>query len=547
MLPMRVPHVATILDRVTDGFLAVDCEWHIVNLHWGAQAAGQASLDREARELRGAVLWDAVPQLRDTSFQDQSRRAMAEQRPVRFQDVVGDTARWIEVHVYPSPEGVTIYFQDITERKRAEDALRLLAEISTIFGTPLDYRERLAQLAHLVVPTLADWCIVDVMEDRKVNRLHVVHADSAKAGLAAAIRHLTQDVDEPGSPVAEVLRTGTPMLLPEVSPRVLRAIASPERVRLAEELGTRSTMIVPLIARQRTLGTLTFLAAESRRRYTPDDLRLAEKLSSHAALAVDNARLYEEAQTARTEAERQRTELERVMKSRALLMRGISHDVKNPLGAADGYAHLLEQGVLGTLSSKQQEGVRRIRRSLQAALRLIYDLLEVARTEPGQIDVHIKPIDVRQVVHDVVEEYLASAKTAGLFLRAETPEDLPAVRSDPDRVRQVLGNLVSNSVKYTPAGGHVIVRAVADTERQPPGPGQWARIEVADTGPGIPTDMQKRIFDEFTRIGSSDVPGTGIGLAISRRIAWALGANITLESKVGHGSTFTLWLPLNGH
>ena len=229
-----------------------------------------------------------------------------------------------------------------------------------MFASALDYNTRLSARAQLIVPKLADWCIVDVVEGDEVRRLPVAHGDPARTRVAAEITRLPLDRQDPTNPVAKVLRTGNAEFVPEVSEEwIQRAAASPGRDRLVRELGIRSIIILPLLARGRTLGAITFVTAESRRAYSFDDLRLAEELAGRAALAIDDARLYEEAQAAHAEAERRRMELERVMKSRALLMRRISHDVKTPLGAADGYARLLEQNTLGLLSDRQHEGVRR--------------------------------------------------------------------------------------------------------------------------------------------------------------------------------------------
>jgi PAS domain S-box-containing protein len=257
--------------------------------------------------------------------------------------------------------------------------------------------------------------------------------------------------------------------------------------------------------------------------------------------AAEHERLLEREREARSEADHRREALERVSESRTRLMRGFSHDLKNPLGAADGFAELLEEGIGGDLTDMQRRSVQRIRHSLKVSLRLIHDLLELARAEAGQIELRIQPVDVAKLVWEVADDFRGQADAAGLALEVDVPAPLPA-DSDPSRVRQVLSNLVSNAVKYT-REGRVTVRAGMGADERAPRPGQWVAITVADTGPGIPADKLETIFLEFTRLDPNALNGAGVGLAISRRIARLLGGDVTVESEVGSGSTFTLWLP----
>ena len=264
-------------------------------------------------------------------------------------------------------------------------------------------------------------------------------------------------------------------------------------------------------------------------------------ISERRRLDEEREQLLEAERAARAEAQARREELERVSESRTRLMRGFSHDLKNPLGAADGYAALLEEGIGGTLTDMQRRSVQRIRHSLKVSLRLIHDLLELARAEAGLIELRVRPVDVAKLACDVADDFRGQADAAGLVLDVESPAPVPAM-SDPTRVRQVLSNLVSNAVKYTSAGRVALtVRSLAGEGA--PGSGEWVAIGVEDTGPGIPADKCETIFQEFTRLDPNALHGAGVGLAISRRIARLLGGDVTVESERGRGSTFTLWLP----
>ena len=234
-----------------------------------------------------------------------------------------------------------------------------------------------------------------------------------------------------------------------------------------------------------------------------------------------------------------RDDLQNITESKNRLMRGFSHDVKNPIGAADGYMQLLEDGVLGPVSEKQRTSIERARRSLQAALHLISDLLEIAQIEKGHVSIVRVPTDALLVAREAAEQYRALAEAKGLAMRIDTTCKVPIIVSDPIRVRQVLANLISNAVKYTVAG-EVSVRV--GQERDPEFPGRLS-ISITDTGMGIDKDKQRLLFQEFVRLDPTAGPGVGIGLAMSARIAEALGGAITVRSEREKGSVFVLWLP----
>ena len=294
-------------------------------------------------------------------------------------------------------------------------------------------------------------------------------------------------------------------------------------------------MVVPLGAGVAPTGALVIVSDETGH-YRADDLERADIFGHLARLSYEKMRLLEEAQDGRRR-------LEQVIKSRSRLIRGFSHDVKNPIGAADGYAELLSLGVYGELTDEQRASLERLRRSLRGALSLIRDLHEFGRAETGNLVVASEPVDLADLVRAIGEEYDAAARAAGLSLAVEAASDLPILRTDRERVRQIVSNLVSNAIKYT---GHGSIQVHASRQlSEPPGDaGGWACITVADTGPGIPLDKQAVIFEEFNRLGFDRHEGAGLGLAISELLARALGGHVSVESESGHGSAFTLWLPL---
>ncbi|HEX3160922.1 MAG TPA: HAMP domain-containing sensor histidine kinase [Gemmatimonadaceae bacterium] len=263
------------------------------------------------------------------------------------------------------------------------------------------------------------------------------------------------------------------------------------------------------------------------------------------------AALYGQAQRAAAESARRRRQAEaalaesaRATEARARLLRGVTHDVKNPLGAAKGYAELLALGVKAPMSPEQAPFVEGIQRSIDGALAIIADLLNVARADSGGLTVRRELTDLATVARAAVEDHRSAAEVAGHSLRLEALAEPLEVHTDPARVRQVLDNLLSNAIKYTPAPGRIVVRAEEVLHGGAPRPGRWTAVRVTDTGPGIPRARRETIFEEFSRLDeSAGVEGHGLGLAFARRVARLLGGDVTLAETAGPGATFVLWLP----
>jgi len=296
------------------------------------------------------------------------------------------------------------------------------------------------------------------------------------------------------------------------------------------------TIILPIKYSNEPIGAL-FIVGAARTQFRADDTGWARTIAHLAALAYEKVRLLDESREGRQA-------LELAMKSRQRLMRGFTHDVKNPLGAADGYADLLSAGIYGELAGEQRESVQRIRRSIRRALDLIDDLHELARAETGNIALHREPVDIGELMRTSADEYRGAAFAAGLPLTVDVANDVPIVETDSVRVSQIVGNLLSNAIKYTRSGAVTLrvrsYQAAGLRKAQ-----KCVAIDVIDTGLGIPADKQEQIFEEFSRLGTTDKPGAGLGLAISKRLAEALSGEITVKSEVGCGSTFTLRIPVS--
>jgi signal transduction histidine kinase len=256
-------------------------------------------------------------------------------------------------------------------------------------------------------------------------------------------------------------------------------------------------------------------------------------LAAVAYLARRTLRLSREARQGRLDAEA-------AMASKSALMRGVTHDLKNPLGAALGYADLLSDGVLGPVPESQIQVVWRLRHLLSSTLETVNDLVELSRADEGTLRIDRNETDVISIAREVTDDYRAMADAAGLRLEMKA-DSVAKVHTDPVRVRQVLGNLLSNAVKYTPRGGCVQVKACVMADDAI---GHAVALSISDDGPGIPGAMRERVFEEFFRVPTtSGADGAGVGLAIARRVSRMLGGDLRLSETPGGGATFTLLLP----
>jgi signal transduction histidine kinase len=261
------------------------------------------------------------------------------------------------------------------------------------------------------------------------------------------------------------------------------------------------------------------------------------------------------------ELERLSSELLRVNRMKSEFLANVSHELRTPLNAIVGFVDLLREGVYGDLAPRQVKPVERIEASANHLRHLVDQVLDLAKMAAGRLEIHTETIDLRPFVLDVASEIESLVSEKGLSLSLVMGAALPRIRTDPTHLRQILVNLLGNAVKYTYQGGIVVRTRLVDSlpdsgpalnpsERSSYPTTPWIGIQVIDTGIGIAPADQSRIFEEFEQVdagprGNSAERGTGLGLAISRRLAALIGGMVELESELGKGSTFTLWLPVD--
>jgi signal transduction histidine kinase len=304
------------------------------------------------------------------------------------------------------------------------------------------------------------------------------------------------------------------------------------RIGSAERMGLRLTGLLGLLALAVAVAVAVLWSRT--RHYAAEAERRRGEAEVQRETAVRRRRETEEALAAAA----------RANEARARLLRGVSHDVKNPLGAAKGYAELLAMGVKGPLQPEQESLVQGVQRSVDGALAILADLLDLARTESGGLQIRRVETDLAGVASGAVEDHRAAAEAAGHSLTFERPPEPIPIHTDPERTSQVLGNLLSNAIKYTPAPGRITVRADLSDATDIGKLGIWPTVRVTDDGPGVPADESESIFQEFTRLDDRGGPaGHGLGLAIARRIARLMGGDLTLDPSSSPGASFVLWLP----
>jgi PAS domain S-box-containing protein len=414
-------------------------------------------------------------------------------------------------------------------RKRAETAQQraaFLAEVSTMLAASADLEATLRNTTQLAVPRVADWCAVDVLdEEGNLQRVGLAHSNPERIRFAQELARRYPADPNAAEGIGRVLRTGEPQMLREITDETLRLFArDEEHFELLRQIGFTSAIIAPLISSGRSIGAITFVMSESRRYFDDDDLVLAEEIARRAAVAIEKARLLEEAQQAN--------------QAKDEFLATLSHELRTPMTAILGWARLLEIG--GLDDETERAAVETIERSATAQAQIIEDILEVSRIIRGKLTLEMTPVDLSDLVSGAVEAIRPTAAAKGVEFSLVPAGEPIAVMGDPSRLQQVMWNLLSNAVKFTPRGGRVEVRVGRDDS--------LARIDVDDSGQGIPPRFLPFVFDRFRQAESSTTRthgGLGLGLSIVRHLVEMHGGNVTARSEgEGKGACFSVTLPI---
>jgi signal transduction histidine kinase/DNA-binding response OmpR family regulator len=416
------------------------------------------------------------------------------------------------------------------EAEAGQERLAFLADAGNVLAGSLDYEETFRNLADLVVPRVADFCVIlAVDEGGQMRRVAVAHRDPAEE---PAMQRLADEFSpsataEKGG--AHVLKTGKSQLVCDVHNGELREVFTEKADRdWIRSLSAKSFIAVPLRAHDRVLGAIVMINTSPGRICGPEELSLAEELAHRAALALDNAGLYQSAQKARAESDR-------ANRAKDSFLAMLSHELRTPLTPVLTSVVGLEQSQ--DLSEEMRASLQMIRRNVELEARLIDDLLDLTRISKGKVQLNLAEVDAHLLLRSALEICQADIEKKNLVLRTEFAAEKVALEADPARLQQIFWNLIKNAVKFTPKGGGLEIR----TENRD---GEL-RVEVADTGIGIDAETLPKIFNAFEQGERSQFGGLGLGLAISKALVETHHGKLIAESEGrDKGSRFTAIFPL---
>lgn len=521
--------VVSIFESISDSFFAVDREWRFTYVNPQAEPF----LGRSSADLLGRTFWELYPQLEHTPGGEAFRRVMSGEAAehVEFPSAL-HPGRWVELHIYPSTEGLSVFFRDVTDRKVAE------REINRLLSAEQRKSDQLRQLAAASLAINSATSLESVLRVVTEEARLLVGAHQCAVGvsvgedpaLASSATSLSEKFAEYRNTGVRLNSSGLPFASGPLSSPARLSQAQIEALPewpLASDLKwppLRGWLGAPLTGRNGKHIGLIQLSDRFEEDFTDEDESILLQFSLVAAVAIENARLYD----ALRETDR--------LKDEFLAM--LAHELRNPLAPILNTIELLR--VKGSTDSETQWATDVANRHIQQLTRLVDDLLDVARINQGKINLRLEPLDLETVVARAVETSRPILARQNHQFDVVLPAEPVRVNADAVRLAQVLWNLLNNSAKYTPEGGRV--RLSVTTE------GDQAVIRVADNGVGIAPEMLPKVFNLFAQVDRTldrSDGGLGIGLTLVRRLTEMHGGTVHVVSAgLGKGSEFIVRIPL---
>jgi signal transduction histidine kinase len=411
-----------------------------------------------------------------------------------------------------------------TEANIGAERAAFLAEISRVLAATLDYTQTLTNLARATVPFLADACMIyHLVGNTVLRRLALAHVNPELEELLREIQLFDIPL-EADIPVARVVRSGISQSEYRVAPTIGEQIhADASYQAIVRRLAPHAYICVPLIARGRRLGAVAFILTTPQRQFATDDVAFAEEVAQRAAIALDNAHLYQQAQDA--------------ISIRDQFLSTAAHELKTPVTALLGNVQMMQRRAErdGILPERERRAVDVIHTQTKRLSKMVATLLDISRFEQGKLIIERAPLDLCALILRIVEEVLPSLSIH--TVECQLPETAMIIDGDELRLEQVVQNLISNAVKYSPDGGAIQVRLGRRDN--------MACIEVIDQGIGIPAEDIPHLFERFYRAGNmGHISGMGIGLYIVQELVNLHGGSVAVASTQSQGSTFTVCLPI---
>ncbi len=519
---------ADLYDFAPIAYLTLDRQGRIAD----ANLTAAAFLGLERSNLVGRFVTALVPEETRASVRAHVRACLTENIRVSTEIAVARRdGRPLMTQMVSTPllngagdiTGCRTTLTDISAVKHAQDVLSFLARASALLSSSFDYVANIAAVVREAVPLLADVCIADVRDPAgHLIRVELADGNRERQRLARAAR-LLKPATARRTALGSVLELRRPILVRDYRPPVAGGDGGGiEHEGFVRACGARSIMYIPMMMRGQALGVLTLVTAESVRQFGGPDLSTAEDLANRLAMAIENARLYDDAQ--------------RAVRAREQVLSFVSHDLKNPLMGILLSVDMLLNSAPADERRRGWKQLERIRRGVQQMRHMVEDLLDVASIDAGRLAIELADEDLSRIVDDVVELLRPIARDTGIELRGDLAGEARRVRCDRDRIIQVLYNVLGNALKFTPRGGGVRVSA----ERA----GPQALITVHDNGPGIPAELAPLLFGRYAQAAESARRGRGLGLFISRAIVQAHGGAIWADLEVERGARFCFTIPL---
>ncbi len=442
--------------------------------------------------------------------------------------------RWhllrIEAEHYEHPTEIKSWLgtaTDIEERKRHEDRQLFLSKAGELLVSSLEFEKTLQEITTLAIASVCDWCAFDIITPR--DGLKTMALKHRKPELEEKVRlfhyeFLKDDSSRVGS--GHVFKTGQPEVFDNIDDHIMKKYSSgPEQTKLALELGDKSALIVPLTAKGKTVGTVTFCATSSYR-FNDKDVDFALELGRRIALAYENSRLYEISQQA--------------IEIRNDFLSIASHELNTPITSLKLQLQMTKKAL--ELSDKGELPVERFRKSVEASVKqvdrlinLVQVLLDVSRIQSGKFNFRFQKYSLKEMVDEVLERFREVIEASNCEVVVSGLQDI-SVEWDKTRIEQVLINLLTNAIKYAPG------KILLDFNQT----GEQVEFSIKDQGHGIPEDKLQTIFERFERVGNNDsVSGLGLGLFIVKQIVDGHGGVVRAQSTKGHGTCFKVSLPVH--
>jgi PAS domain S-box-containing protein len=544
------------LDSMLEGCQIIGFDWRY--LYINDASARQGKMTKEA--LLGRTMMEVYPGIEQTDMIAVLQQCQKERTPAHIENEFAfpdGTTGWFELSIQPAPEGIFILSIDITQRKKfekeitealdreqkariaaeeAQQRLAFLADVGSALASSLDYHKTLAAIAELSVPQIADWCTVDMLKpDGTLNRLAVVHTDPAKRTLAYELQKRYPPDPKAPSGVYNALRTGQPEFYPIIMEELLEAaVLDEEQMDIFKELGLRAAITVPITVRDQPVGVITLVMAESNRLYDEKDLSLAVELANRAGLAIDNARLYHEANKLNEELEQrvqERTaQLEAANKELEAFSYSVSHDLRAPLRSINGFSQALLEDYYEDLEDQAQHYLERVIAASKKMADLIDDMLTLSRLTRNEMK--LKRVHLSDLVEEIATQLQQREETERTVEFVIAPEVF--VQADVHLIRIALVNLLDNAWKFTAKQPSACIEFGVEPQQD----GKAAYF-VRDNGAGFEMAYADKLFGAFQRLHTvTEFPGTGIGLATVQRVVRRHGGQVWAEGAVGQGATF---------